>query len=102
MKPGCTLTATIVARPEHRDEVLSILQSFVEPTRAEEGCINYDLHSDANDPNVFMFYENWSTKEDLDRHSKMEHLKPLGARADVILARPVEIRFFHMITNLDL
>jgi quinol monooxygenase YgiN len=46
----------------------AILAAQVAPTRAEPACINYDFHVEANDPNVFMFYENWRSKDDLDAH----------------------------------
>lgn len=101
MKPGVTLTATIYAKPGKEAEVLEILHSFVAPTRAEKGCINYDLHVLKDAPGTFMFYENWATKEDLDAHSKMPHLKPLGLRADELLAKPTELTFFSMLTDMN-
>ncbi|TPN62792.1 antibiotic biosynthesis monooxygenase, partial [Mesorhizobium sp. B1-1-5] len=38
-----TAIGTVVAKPETRDELQRILSGLVEPTRAEEGCINYDV-----------------------------------------------------------
>ena len=75
-----TIIGTVVAKPETREELQAILSGFVEPTRAEDGCINYDFHVDPADPCVFMFYENWRSKDDLDRHLAMPHLKPLFGR----------------------
>ncbi len=34
------------------EELYDLLASQVDPTRAEEGCINYDFHVDAKDPAV--------------------------------------------------
>lgn len=101
MKPQVTLTATIYAKPGKEAEVLEILHSFVAPTRAEKGCVNYDLHVLKDQPGTFMFYENWETKADLDAHSKMPHLKPLGARADELLAKPTELVFFEMQSDMN-
>lgn len=95
-----TIIGTVVARPETREELQAILSGFVEPTRAEDGCINYDFHVDPADPCVFMFYENWRTKDDLDRHLAMPHLKPLFDRLDQLLASPVEIRNFVMLSRM--
>ena len=36
-----TIIGTVVAKPETREELHATLSGFVEPTRAEEGCINY-------------------------------------------------------------
>ena len=95
-----TIVGTVVAKPETREELQAILSSFVEPTRAEDGCINYDFHVDPADPCVFMFYENWRSKDDLDRHLAMPHLKPLFGRLDQLLARPVSIQNYVMLSQM--
>lgn len=94
-----TVVGTIVAKPETRAELQEILAGFVEPTRAEGGCINYDFHVDPADPCVFMFYENWRSKDDLDQHLAMPHLKPLFERLGDLVARPVDVRRFVMLSQ---
>ncbi|MBV1706778.1 MAG: antibiotic biosynthesis monooxygenase [Hyphomicrobiales bacterium] len=94
-----TLTATMVARPETRDELLAILLAMVAPSRADRGCLNYHLHVDAKDPCVFMFYENWANQDDLDAHGSMPHLKPIRARAHELLAKPVELKIYKMLSE---
>lgn len=98
-RPGCTITGTVVARPEKRAEVLRILSAQVLPTRAEAGCVNYDFHCDKADPNVFVFYENFVSREALDEHAKQPYLQPLMSRIDELLARPIEIRFLEMLSD---
>ncbi len=99
-KPGCTIIGTVVAIPEKREELLKILSSFVAPTRTEPGCINYDFHCDAGDPNVFVFYENFVSQQALDKHLSMPYLQPLLDRADELLAEPVSIRYLTMLSEL--
>ena len=94
----CTIIGTVVAKPETREELQAILAAQVAPTRAEEGCINYDFHADASDPCVFVFYENWRSQQDLDDHLAMPHLKPLFDRQGALLARPVDIRYLKMLS----
>ena len=96
----CTIIGMVVARPEKRGLLHKILAAQVVPTRAEPGCMNYDFHVDAKDPCTFMFYENWRSKADLDLHLKMPHLKPLQGRMDELLARPVEIIFYNMLSTM--
>ena len=36
-----TIIGTVIAKPETRAELLSILADQVAPSRAEPGCINY-------------------------------------------------------------
>jgi len=95
----CTLIGTVVAKDQTREELRRILSAMVAPTRAEPGCINYDFHADAEDPNVFVFYENWKSRADLDAHLKTPHLAPLVGRLDELLARPVEMRFLDMLSE---
>jgi quinol monooxygenase YgiN len=97
-KSRCTIIGTVVAKPEKRDELMGILAAQVAPTRAEPGCINYDFHCDKADPNVFVFYENFVSKEALEDHLKQAHLKPLMDRLDEFLAKPVDIRYLEMLS----
>jgi len=41
---------------------------MVEPTRAEPGCLDYDLYQSSEDPSVMFFYENWSDPDALAAH----------------------------------
>jgi quinol monooxygenase YgiN len=89
-----TIIGTVIAKPETREELQTLLAAQVAPTRAEPGCINYDF--DANDPCVFVFYENWRSQPDLDAHMTMPHLRPLLSALDRLLSSPVEIRHLQM------
>lgn len=99
--PLCTIIGTVIAKPEHRSELATILSAQVDPTRAEPGCLNYDFHVDADDPCRFVFYENWRSRQDLDDHLQMPHLTPLMSRITDLLASPVEIRFLQMLSKRD-
>lgn len=50
------------------------LLKLIDITRTEEGCINYDLHQDNEDPNLFLFYENWSNRQLWQKHMNNAHL----------------------------
>ena len=90
-----------VAISQQRDELLEILRGLVAPTRREEGCVEYHLHgSDAN-PNVFMFYENWRSRNDLDRHLTLPHLAPIRERGSELLASEVEIHSYTMLSPYE-
>ena len=51
-----TIVARILAKEEKRDLVKTELVKLLDITRAEEGCINYDLHQDNENPNLFWFH----------------------------------------------
>ena len=56
----------IIVKFEVKQEKIEFVKSelikILEPTRVEEGCLQYDLHQDADDESIFMFYEIWETK----------------------------------------
>lgn len=80
-----TVIAYMWAAPGKRDELRAELEALVEPTLAEKGCINYDLHQSLEDPDMFLFYENWESGEDLDAHLAAPHLTALAARIPELL-----------------
>jgi len=69
-----TIVAKISAKEEHSTLVKTELLKLIEVTRAEEGCINYDLHQDNENPNIFLFYENWENRELWQKHMENGHL----------------------------
>ena len=69
-----TLIAKILAKAEKRELVKSELLKLIVPTRLEEGCINYDLHQDSKNPNLFVFHENWKSKNLLEKHLANTHI----------------------------
>ena len=91
MHESLTVIAHIRARPGQESRVRQVLQGLVSPTRAEAGCINYDLHQSQTDPALFVFYENWASEAHLDAHSKSAHIQSFRKVALEILAGPVEI-----------
>lgn len=58
-----TIVANITAKAGKEELVKSELIKLIAITRKEEGCINYDLHQDNQNPAHFMFYENWESRE---------------------------------------
>lgn len=63
-----TIVARILAKEEKRELVKTELLKLIDSTRAEEGCINYDLHQDNENKNLFLFYENWTSRELWQKH----------------------------------
>ncbi|MGI9263144.1 MAG: putative quinol monooxygenase, partial [Woeseiaceae bacterium] len=63
-----TIVAHIYANAEKVDLVRTELEKLIPITRSEEGCVQYDLHQDNENPAHFMFYENWASRELWQRH----------------------------------
>ncbi|WP_319545974.1 putative quinol monooxygenase [Ruegeria conchae] len=69
-----TILANIKANPNKIDLVKGELIKLIDITRAEEGCINYDLHQDNDNLAHFVFYENWESRELWQTHMGAQHL----------------------------
>ncbi len=86
-----TVVAVIQAKEGKESEVKEALTGLIEPTRAESGCLQYELHVDEQNPGRFVFYENWTDKAALDAHLASEHLQNMGRITKDLLAAPVEL-----------
>lgn len=69
-----TIVANIHARADKIELVKAELEKLIEITRAEDGCIQYDLHRHNEDPAHFMFYETWESRELWQIHMNAPHL----------------------------
>jgi quinol monooxygenase YgiN len=73
--PKLTVVAKVVAKNESIEIVKSELLKLIEPTRKEDGCIEYKLHQDNEAPAVFIFYETWENPACLEKHMNTDHFK---------------------------
>lgn len=94
-----TVVATFKAKAGMEETVREAIQALIPPTRAESGCINYDLLQSTEDPSLFMLYENWVSKKVLDEHLAMPYLKDFLGKADGMLRAPVDIALWQMISE---
>ena len=78
MNKSLTIVARIESRVDRIQLVKSELIKLIEPTRKEKGCIQYDLHQDHDNPAVFLFYENWESRELWQKHMSNDHLVAYG------------------------
>ena len=70
-----TILAQITAAAGKGPLVRGELEKLVTPTRAENGCLQYDLHIDNENPEFFVFYENWESRDLWQTHMDAPHLK---------------------------
>jgi quinol monooxygenase YgiN len=92
-----TVVAEIIAKPGCEERLREELLRLVEPTRAEEGCLQYDLHAATDQPGHFLFYENWTSREALDRHLATPHLERLASLLPELAAGEARISTFERI-----
>jgi len=89
--------ARIKARPEKIEELRALLSGLVEPTRAEPGCLRYELLHNLTDPSYFTFVEEWRDDSALESHFNTGHVKGALARFQELAAEPLDLRRYRAV-----
>lgn len=85
-------------RPERAEAFEALFRAYVEPSRAEPGCIEYHMLRDLEDPSLFIFYEVWQSRAHLDVHSALPHMVQFFEQRMEYLERDFEIRRIEMLS----
>lgn len=91
MTDELALVVEFYAASGRETELRDRLLALVEPTRAESGCLRYDLHVDEADPAHLAFYEVWASKAHLATHDESTHVKAFVADRDALISKPARI-----------
>jgi len=90
------ITAIVAVKAEHRAELLDVFTALVGESRKESGNLRYDLHQDLQNPNRFVFFENWKDQAAVDSHNASVHfqnfLKAIDGKTeavDIVLMKDV-------------
>ena len=92
-----TIVATFQAKPGKEAALKQALIGLIAPTRAEAGCLNYDLHASPEDPAKFLFHENWASQAAIDAHMKSPHITALLPRVGEFCVAFPEIKLWEKI-----
>jgi quinol monooxygenase YgiN len=68
--------AQAIAKKGKEREAEQALRDMVAPTRAEPGCILYNLYL-AEESGLFFFYEQWANSDALKSHTETSHYRKL-------------------------
>jgi len=77
-------------------ELRKALEAMIAPTRAEEGCILYDLYA-TQDANTFVLFESWKSLKALQSHLQTPHYEQLEKAAEGLMDRPLDIKIIEPI-----
>ncbi|MDE2058727.1 MAG: antibiotic biosynthesis monooxygenase [candidate division NC10 bacterium] len=94
---GVRVVARVVARHGKVEELRTLLQGLVEPTRREPGCVTYELLQNKTDPTDFTFVEEWRSEGDLDAHLQSPHLQRARVKLPDLAAADPDIRRYTVV-----
>ena len=75
-----------------------LFRAYVEPSRAEAGCVQYHMLRDAADPTLFIFFEVWASPQAFAEHTALPHMREFSERRMDYLRRDFEIREIEMLS----
>lgn len=70
-----TKRVTFIAKPDGIDQMKKLLTAMVEPSKAEVGCLFYEIFQYEKSPEKFMAVETWRDEKALDGHKTSPHYK---------------------------
>ena len=70
-----TKRVTFIAKDGCEDKMKELLSAMVKPSKAEDGCIFYDIFQYENNRKKFMAVETWRDEKALDGHKASAHYK---------------------------
>ena len=94
-----TNLALIRAKNGRADELGEELMRLVPSSRLEPGCVTYDLHRSLNDSDLWLVYEVWRSKEDLEAHFKQEFMQRFLSKIPLLVDGDLDLRAFRPIST---
>lgn len=85
------LTAIVKSKPKHTDAVKSLLMNMAVHSKKETACLQYDLHQNSTEPNIFVFHEIWSDEKGLEAHNSQPYIQEFVKAAETLLEGEVII-----------
>jgi quinol monooxygenase YgiN len=70
-----TVMITGIAKEGIEGHVKNFLSKLMEHSKKEEGCIEYNIYENTEDPHEFLLFTVWRTQEDFERHNQTPEMQ---------------------------
>lgn len=89
--PELSLFAQITLKPEHFDEALKAIRATIEDTRAEIGCLRFELNVGLDDAPLLYLVEHWKDDDALAFHYEQPNTKAIFKAYETWQSKPPKI-----------
>ena len=86
----------IKANPGTGDSLQALFKEILPDTRSYNGCISLDLIRNQDDPDTFIAYEVWESKEHYETYFQWRVDTGAIAALEPMIEGPPQIRYFNM------
>ncbi|MCB1968729.1 putative quinol monooxygenase [Accumulibacter sp.] len=91
------IMARLTARAGSETALATVLRELCGPSRAEDGCLGYDLFHNQDDAREFVTVELWTDQAAADAHLATAHVAEAVRLASELLAQPPLIHRFRQL-----
>ncbi|MFD7258184.1 putative quinol monooxygenase [Streptomyces sp. NPDC059874] len=91
MSQPVQLVIHISTLPGRGSEQVAAFERLAPIVRAEDGCLQYDMHQVTGEPDRFVLIERWASKEALAAHDVTPHMIEADAASPAFRAGPAEV-----------
>jgi quinol monooxygenase YgiN len=95
-----TLIGTCRAKPGCAQALEALILELVEPIRSEAGAIEFHVHRDRADRDVFVVYEIYRSREDLMQHIAKPYTQRFIEHCRPLVEGPLRQQFLRMSSRL--
>ncbi|MGQ7946813.1 putative quinol monooxygenase [Flavobacterium sp. WC2509] len=85
------LTVIIKSKFGYREELKAVLENLAENSKKEKACLQYDLHQNIDDQNIFILHEVWKNKEGLDLHKEQPYFLKFDHTSELFLEEKIVV-----------
>ncbi|MDD2159089.1 MULTISPECIES: putative quinol monooxygenase [Pseudomonas] len=86
MNQSLRVVAVLTAKAGKEQQVEQVLRACVQPSRAEDGCLSYDLNRCIEQAGRFVFVERWASHEAIALHRQMPHYTAMAKALGELLS----------------
>ena len=80
MAESLKIVARVVASSNVADQLAAEMRILVDQTREEPGCLQYKLHRGTEHPDIFVFIEEWGSKDAWEAHMAGDAIRSFNQR----------------------
>lgn len=99
MNDNLYLTAKLKVKSEKIEELKQAALAIVADSRAEDGCVSYNVHQSVEDETVFIWRECWRSKAALDEHFQKNYVADFFGKVDEFASEQPQITLTKMISE---
>ncbi len=81
-------------KPEKVQEFTDMCKKLVDESVKEEGCIEYGLYQELQNPEILTMLEEWRDESSLDEHMKSDHFIEIFPLFSECLVKEAEVSIY--------